>query len=132
MNADVKTLWIAALRSDSYKQGTRFLCKNNYYCCLGVLCDIFVQNNQVKAIETDNQVTTFDGSRTYLPFSVERISDINMVGEFRINEEVKQILDDQSFSNDFTVRVGKITSLSELNDLGVPFNIIADIIEIIF
>lgn len=41
MNADIKTRWVAALRSGGYKQGRVCLrTKDDKYCCLGVLCDI--------------------------------------------------------------------------------------------
>jgi hypothetical protein len=45
MNADIKKLWVDALRSGEYKQGLGCLKKmsaaNQYeYCCLGVLCDL--------------------------------------------------------------------------------------------
>lgn len=45
MNPEVKTKWLAALRSGNYKQG-RMALKRGVgdgtadYCCLGVLCDI--------------------------------------------------------------------------------------------
>ncbi len=40
MNADIKHLWIEALRSGKYQQGRGQLHINNQFCCLGVLCDI--------------------------------------------------------------------------------------------
>ena len=42
MDAGVKVLWVAALRSGTYTQGRRRLFNpySNTYCCLGVLCDI--------------------------------------------------------------------------------------------
>ena len=41
MNQDVKMLWVDALRSGEYKQGT-FQLRNqeDEFCCLGVLCEI--------------------------------------------------------------------------------------------
>lgn len=33
--------WTKALRSKKYKQGTQYLSKQNKYCCLGVLYDLF-------------------------------------------------------------------------------------------
>lgn len=44
MNPEVKALWLNALRSGEYQQGTGKL-KQTYggdqrYCCLGVLCDL--------------------------------------------------------------------------------------------
>lgn len=40
MNKEVANLWIEALRSGKYKQGTGSLQSLDKYCCLGVLCDI--------------------------------------------------------------------------------------------
>jgi hypothetical protein len=40
MNHQVKQLWLEALRSGEYEQGTVVLKSKNAFCCLGVLCDI--------------------------------------------------------------------------------------------
>ena len=45
MGKTVKQRWLEALRSGKYKQGTSCLRQNeddeeDYFCCLGVLCDI--------------------------------------------------------------------------------------------
>lgn len=40
MNPDVKTRWVAALRSGNYRQARNYLRTAEGYCCLGVLCDI--------------------------------------------------------------------------------------------
>lgn len=40
MNPDIKSRWIAALRSGEYKQGRKRLRHAGRYCCLGVLCEI--------------------------------------------------------------------------------------------
>lgn len=43
MNTQIKEKWIEALRSGRYKQGKLRLRDNdNNFCCLGVLCDIYV------------------------------------------------------------------------------------------
>ena len=44
MNGEIKTLWLAALRSGEYQQGMNYL-RSDFsgkprFCCLGVLCDI--------------------------------------------------------------------------------------------
>ena len=44
-NANVRTLWIEALRSGEYKQTREYLHNPQGYCCLGVLCDIFRKQN---------------------------------------------------------------------------------------
>ncbi len=41
MNQEIKTKWVAALRSGEYEQGIGKLRSNNSYCCLGVLCDLY-------------------------------------------------------------------------------------------
>ena len=40
MNQDVKTKWVAALRSGQYKQTQSVLRRNGHHCCLGVLCEV--------------------------------------------------------------------------------------------
>jgi hypothetical protein len=37
---DIKTKWIAALRSGEFKQTTGYLCTTKGHCCLGVLAEI--------------------------------------------------------------------------------------------
>ena len=40
MDQRIKKRWIKALRSGEYEQGRGQLCKDNKFCCLGVLYDI--------------------------------------------------------------------------------------------
>jgi len=37
---DIKDEWLLALKSGGYKKGKGVLCKDEKYCCLGVLCEI--------------------------------------------------------------------------------------------
>lgn len=50
MNEKAKKLWIDTLRSETVKQGRNRLCRlkdNEYYfCCLGVLCEIYQSESQ--------------------------------------------------------------------------------------
>ena len=44
MNPEIKQRWVAALRSDKYKQGIgKLRHKDDTFCCLGVLCDLAAQ-----------------------------------------------------------------------------------------
>lgn len=43
MNKIIKTKWVKALRSGKYKQGKGALKKNGNFCCLGVLCDLYIK-----------------------------------------------------------------------------------------
>ncbi len=44
MNANIKKIWLKALRSGEYEQTTTRLCRPRSdgvgFCCLGVLCDL--------------------------------------------------------------------------------------------
>jgi len=57
MKKRVKNKWLKALRSGEYKQGVRRLVnKNDEFCCLGVLCDLYLREKGegwVKAIHYD-------------------------------------------------------------------------------
>jgi hypothetical protein len=46
MNKRIKDLWVKALTSGNYKQGKLCLRDNQYYCCLGVLCDLYLDEHQ--------------------------------------------------------------------------------------
>jgi len=46
---EVAKQWITALRSDEYPQCTNQLRQDGSYCCLGVLTDLFIKNNEVNA-----------------------------------------------------------------------------------
>src|SRR5258708_27314920 len=45
MNAEVKKKWVDALKSGEYQQTTGTLKDNNSYCCLGVLCDLYIKEH---------------------------------------------------------------------------------------
>jgi hypothetical protein len=44
LKPEIKTLWLEALRSGRYKQGFyRLKSGGDNFCCLGVLCDLYIQ-----------------------------------------------------------------------------------------
>ena len=128
MNPEVKQKWIGALRSGKYEQGSEKLRSVSGYCCLGVLCDLYVKENNKEwnfnGYDEDGDETNphpmdywcFDGEYEFLPQSVMdwaklylrnpilRVDDNDEMFEF--NEEV-----------------------STLNDEGYSFSEIADLIE---
>lgn len=65
MNAEVKKLWIDALRSGDYKQGLYQLYtpETNSYCCLGVLCSLYKKQTGSPFSVTD---LSKDGEGTFL------------------------------------------------------------------
>jgi hypothetical protein len=55
MNADIKKIWVEALRSGQYKQGQTLLRnKENKFCCLGVLCNLHAQAHPAIAAKQKN------------------------------------------------------------------------------
>lgn len=45
MNPEIKQKWVDALRSGNYHQGEGSLKDNDKFCCLGVLCDLYLKEN---------------------------------------------------------------------------------------
>lgn len=45
MDPKLKKIWLKALRSGEYEQGTRSLCKNGKFCCLGVAYDVLSEGD---------------------------------------------------------------------------------------
>jgi hypothetical protein len=81
MNKRVKELWVKALRSGEYKQGTGHLRdKNNNFCCLGVLCNIHAQENPNSSMIKDSvkgeDFYTYGGSSVLPPVAVQKWAGI--------------------------------------------------------
>lgn len=103
MNKDVKQKWVDALRSGKYEQG-RFLLKNNdgQYCCLGVLCDLAVQEGVARETAESDEFY-YDGDALTPPPSVKEWAgsnleylDIGGEGEFEFYAELNDY-DDLTF-----------------------------------
>lgn len=116
MNPEVKTKWLEELRSGRYAQGASYLKGGTdeggvNYCCLGVLCEIAAAEGVVADINVDEYdgLTTFDGELTGLPLSVQEWAGLDRLGSFKL--------------------AGRDENLSDFNDSGTPFRLIADIIE---
>lgn len=124
MNPEIKQEWIEALRSGDYKQTQEALKDQNGYCCLGVLCDIAVNQGIVQWGEPDVMgCHPIDGEFDHLP---EKVVDW-------VNDKSTQV---SGFINGegrlpYAYPVGETycQTLIGLNDAGLPFESIADIIE---
>lgn len=140
MNPEIKARWVAALRSGDYKQGEGTLRRVDgtvTHCCLGVLCELAVQDGVGRMVESKlNQdpssiiKVTFFGDRgdetsTDIPPNVQAWAglvsdDLEDEARYPSNPEVEWTDEDGN--------VGR-QSLAILNDGGVPFDKIAQIIE---
>ena len=108
---------VKALRSGDYLQGTHTLAKVDGYgehrfCCLGVLCNIMQEETgKLKVKLLNDGAHEFNSISEVLPDAVMEWSGIKDA-----NGRIK-------------FRNGKYNNLASLNDNGISFNQIADIIE---
>ena len=110
MNQAIKDRWIKALNSEEYKQTRGTLHNNQGFCCLGVLCDLYIQEHQeVKWVLKNDRFKLMRESGV-LPTEVK---------EWACLEEANPIIDLGNYR----------ASLAELNDAGRNFKEIADVIK---
>jgi hypothetical protein len=127
MKQDTKQLWINALRSDQYPQGTNVLAYKRpdgvtYYCCMGVFCEVlpYVERTYPSRVDFSNiaYVATGEEVVTVLPSAVINIEELESV-----NPTITYPGRDEYGPTNEHI------SLAELNDSGFTFNQIADMIE---
>ncbi len=155
MNPIVKALWIADLRSCKIPQGKgrlRRLSENKIPigdCCLGRLCEISnlgewitepsrtdVLRYQIKQVIGIGKVSLYGSSYNYLPVGIREWAGIDANGtipgsdKLEVREELSRIvgIDHRQFPQYMNHGV----ELAQLNDMGVPFAKIADVIEKFF
>jgi hypothetical protein len=129
MNPQIKQKWLNALRSGEYQQTKGFLRKEDGFCCLGILCDLYGKENNVEWNLTNNGHNyKFQESESYLPSSVMEWSGLSGNGKTLSVEQACSQLKRELIH----VNLGGETNLpffSGLNDSGSTFNEIADLIE---
>lgn len=114
MKEDIKSQWVAALRSGDYKQGIGSLVTGDEFCCLGVLCDISEAGRwDAEGYGSDSEHAGGGADAGTLPLSVVEFAGLN-----ETDPAVNGI-----------PGVGRAWHLSELNDDGMTFPQIADVIE---
>lgn len=119
MNREIRDQWTAALRSGEFRQGRQRLVTHSAdpdeppkYCCLGVLCELAARAGAIPPADGNLYLNCFD----VLPDEVVAWSGIR---------SRNPLVDTGSDSH-----IGSRTrTLAELNDAGLSFAEIADIIE---
>jgi len=112
-NAEERKL-IEALRSDHYEQGKDALRIGAKFCCLGVYCDISPTGKWSQPTGEDFLFTIKgESSESVLPRLLQRRLNWSSDSGTLILES----------------RGGDVITLAHLNDNGMPFSQIADIIE---
>ena len=115
MKKEVKDKWLEALRSGKYKQGRGFLKQELLteegfcYCVLGVLCEVIKEEVGLTE-ETRGSVRRFDGLTASLPKQAQLYTGLY--------SQLPQVRHKQ-----------RKVSIASLNDIGMPFSELADIIE---
>ena len=124
MTADIKTKWVAALRSGKYEQTAGVLRNSHGYCCLGVLCDLYSRDTGMEWVvpnEYDN--CTMHGHDGTLPHLVRVWAQL--ADEYGAYVEVET---DEGGATHPPYLANP--SLTELNDTwSYDFEMIADVIE---
>lgn len=117
MNEQIKTRWAGALRSKNYKQGTGYLHTRSdgkdYYCCLGVLCELAVADGVVVRDQSKGGHFYYgaEGEAQVLPSEVREWAGLN------------------DRSPELPGPEGDIVGLADENDNGASFDEIAAWIE---
>lgn len=142
MKEELKDEWVKRLRSGTIPQTTGSLTKGDARCCLGVACDIAVDNKMAEIVNYDAKnmeyldldenyadsllsygirewlgMSTIDG---ILPFSERRFLKEDLPEFVSPNEE---------WENYYGSTLHENATLANLNDEGFTFDQIADLIE---
>jgi hypothetical protein len=108
MNPQIKQKWLNALRSGEYQQTQERLRKEDGFCCLGVLCDLYGKENNVEWQHNEVDGYFYEKNSAVLPLSVMEWADVD--GRW----------------GDICNRT---ETLARLNDRGSTFEQIANLIE---
>lgn len=142
MKADIHAKWIDELRSGKYVQGRGDLHyigyvrsedgtpepSNEKFCCLGILCKMAADAGAIEA-EDGASVVRYgvEGESTYLPDEVVEWAGLKYEGERAYaNSQVEEARGVLVATRDNRVQP---RSLAIMNDGGVPFDEIADVIQ---
>lgn len=113
LNPNAK-LWVEALESGKYKQGRHYLHRDDFYCCLGVACELAIKAGiKLDVVTKSNGVYCYNSGEASLPFAVRDWLGLKSIyGQFSDPDKKFQI-----------------PYLTKLNDCGMPFNEIAQVIR---
>jgi hypothetical protein len=117
-----RTKWVKALRSGDFPQTRHALRNESGYCCLGVACDIFSEElglDTVRRYINDTKFdTAYDHQSTVLPQNVADFIGLR-TREGRFSK----------YRHGVEAEGHEYEALTTLNDDGVTFEEIADILE---
>lgn len=131
MKQDVAKRWSMALRSGQYKQGSKYLCLDQQFCCLGVLAELsdVVRKDDSKYQRYDifgNSNTSLAVVRIYGDGAISSVPkdvavEAEMICTLGARRDRKELV--------FRDRPGHYQNLAHANDCGIPFTAIAEYID---
>jgi hypothetical protein len=90
MDPGIRARWVAALRSGEYPQAHQQLRDGDGRCCLGVLCELAVEDGVIAPPYMGGGAWVYDGADTDLPETVWRWAGLDSgnpeAGEFTLIE----------------------------------------------
>jgi hypothetical protein len=129
MDPDIKDEWVSRLRSGEYEQATRRLKDgDDARCCLGVLCDIYAEQNDDGTWKGNLFLTDTGRESKVLPWQVREWADLSSQQGASVPIEADNLMEPEDLDPNFAA------TLSQLND-GLDgmrqhkFDEIADLIE---
>jgi hypothetical protein len=140
MNEAIKERWLAALRSGKYKQGRgKLKTVDDEYCCLGVLCELAVEDGVIGSFISPYETSVWvyspgdvehpDTESGVLPKQVAEWAGIPSSNPYvSITKEEASRMDAHKVDYRSDGEPSDST-LACLNDGGLVFNQIADVIE---
>jgi len=69
MDKQIAKMWVDALESGQYEQGKEYLCAKDQYCCLGVLCELYIKQtgNDIRGPGVYDDCVKYDNEACVLP-----------------------------------------------------------------
>lgn len=128
MNQEIKQKWLEALRSGKYEQGKYYLNRDGVYCCLGVLCDLYLKEHNlqwqpIKKPEGTFVVKTHHAILERDVWNWAELPDENPLIKLTTEDFKRANTVYNDAEEDLTC------SLAGANDMGCTFEHIADLIE---
>lgn len=116
MKKDIADRWVAALRSGEYRQTTEALRNCKGFCCLGVLVDIYLDTSPDATVK---QRETWTEGEFWVPHA----------GGYYENAVLPSIVREWAGMKFSDGALGEGKYLTAMNDTGMSFSEIADVIE---
>jgi hypothetical protein len=126
MNEQIKQKWVEALTSGEYKQGRN--CLNDGFggfCCLGVLSDLYAKEQNFKWGDDGRGNFCLDGEIYTTPKTVQAWSGLKVDVPYLPFAS----RDNVPYGDSTHIMEGDSTSIAALNDEGISFPQIADLIK---